>query len=76
MKTACMSLVLLVQNTAGVAVGESHTAAELGCGAGTGTCSWTPSTALTHSTAYGWFVNATNSLGAGSWSNGNAITTQ
>ncbi len=68
------SYYLLVQNTSGVAVGESHTATELGCG--TGTCTWTPSASLAHNTAYNWFVNATNDAGTSAWSDGKSITTQ
>lgn len=67
---------LLVQNTAGAPIGEFHSAAELGCGAGTVICSWTPATALAHNTAYSWFVYAMNSVGTSAWSIGNAITTQ
>src|SRR6185437_5603485 len=37
---------LVVQNTAGVAVSATYPASSLGCGAGTGTCSVTPTAAL------------------------------
>ena len=77
MSPGATSYYLLVQNTAGVAVGESHTATELGCaGGGTGVCMWTPATSLVHNTMYSWFVNATNDLGTSAWSAGKSITTQ
>ena len=67
------SYYLLVQNTMGVAIGQTYSAASMGCGAGTGTCSVTPSTALANGAAYNWFVNASNSLGTSAWSAGNGI---
>jgi hypothetical protein len=69
------SYYLLVQNTAGVAVGVSVMATSAGCGSGTGTCSFAPSTALTSGRTYSWFVNASNSLGTSAWSAGKTITT-
>ena len=56
------SYYLLVQNTTGVAIGASYSATSLGCGAGTGTCSVTPATALAGGTLYNWFVQATNGV--------------
>ena len=77
MSPGATSYYLLVQNTAGVAVGESHTATELGCaGGGTGVCTWTPSVGLTHGATYSWFVNATNSLDTSAWSAGKSMTIQ
>ena len=63
---------LLVQNTAGVAVSESHTAAEVGCASG-GICSWISTSPLTNGTAYAWFVNATTPSGTTAWSDGNQL---
>jgi hypothetical protein len=68
------SYYLLVQNTAGVAVGVSYTAAAAGCGAGTGTCSVTPSSSLGNGAVYNWFVSATNGVGTGPWSAATTIT--
>jgi len=61
---------LLVQNLNGVAVNVTYHANEVGCANGTGTCSATPSQALAHGTAYGWFVSASNNIGTSPWSNG------
>jgi hypothetical protein len=75
--TGATSYYLVVQNTSGVTIGESHTAAEVGCsGGGTGVCSYTPAVSLAHNTVYSWFVNATNDLGTSAWSAGKSITTQ
>ena len=66
------SYYLLVQNTQGVAVGQSVTPAAAGCAAG-GDCSYNPGVALTPGTWYSWFVNASNSYGTSPWSNGHAL---
>ncbi len=71
--TGATSYYLLVQNTSGVAVGMSVSAASAGCASG-GTCTSTPSTALAARTSYNWFVNASNSFGTSAWSAGKAIT--
>jgi hypothetical protein len=68
------SYYLLVQNTAGVAVSMSFTAAAVGCPTGTGTCSATPSNALTSGATYSWFVNASNANGTSAWSAPTGIT--
>ena len=62
------SYFLLVQNTGGVRLGISYTAAAAGCAAGSGTCSVTPAIALAANTPYSWFVRASNTLGTGDWS--------
>jgi hypothetical protein len=49
------------------------TAALAGCGAGTGTCSYTPSTALASGAAT-WWIQTWNSLGYGPWSAGMAFS--
>ena len=66
---------LLVQNTAGVAVGRWYNATELGCGAGSGLCSVTPTVSLSSATTYAWFVAAWNVYGTSPWSAGNTIRT-
>jgi hypothetical protein len=68
------SYYLLAQNTAGVAISISVTAREAGCGGGTGTCQFTPATALTPGATYVWFVNATNEYGTSEWSRGTTFT--
>jgi hypothetical protein len=68
------SYYFLVQNTAGVLIGTSITASSVGCGAGTGTCTYTPGTSLAAGATYNWFVNATNSLGTSPWSGARTIT--
>jgi hypothetical protein len=68
------SYYLLAQNTAGVAVSQSITASAAGCGAGAGTCSFTPTSALSNGATYNWFVNASNSLGTSAWSAATTIT--
>ena len=72
--TGATSYYFLVQNTAGVLIGTSLTASAVGCGAGTGMCTYTPSTALAAHATYNWFVNATNSLGTSPWSAARTIT--
>jgi hypothetical protein len=68
---------LLVANSAGTTVvAENHNASDLGCGAGTGTCSWTPTTSLAHGGSYTWYVYAANAAGTSSWSAGSSITAQ
>ncbi len=49
------------------------TAAQAGCAAGTGACSYTPSTALATGAAT-WWIQTWNSLGYGPWSTGMAFT--
>ena len=65
---------LLVQNLYGVVVNTSYTAAQAGCGSGTGTCSVTPQSALTPGQPFNWFVNATNIYGTSAWSDARQIT--
>ncbi len=60
---------LWVDNASGVKVNVWLRAADLGCPNGTGTCTTTPSTALSQGN-YGWNVQASNSAGKGQWSNG------
>ena len=74
--TRASSYNLLVQDATGAVVSESHTASELGCGSGTGTCSWTPATPLVPGTLYDWFVNATNGWGTSAWSTDTSVTAQ
>jgi len=69
------SYYLLVQNTQGVAVSTSMSAAFAGCGSGSGTCSFTPSSPLASGTTYVWFVNASNAQGTSDWSAGRQIRT-
>jgi len=68
------SYTLLVQNTSGVAVSVDLTPTAAGCGSGTGTCGFTPATALTNGATYNWFVRATNVGGIGPWGGPNGIT--
>jgi len=65
---------LVVQNTAGVAVSATYPASSLGCGAGTGTCSVTPTAALANGAMYSWFVKASNGAGVSAWSAGKTVT--
>jgi hypothetical protein len=67
------SYYLLVQNTAGVAVGASYTPAAAGCASGSANCSVTPAASLSNNTAYNWFVNATTASGVTPWSAAAAI---
>jgi glucose/arabinose dehydrogenase len=64
---------LLVQNTAGVAVSRSFTAAAAGCAAAPGPCMATPAETLAPNTPFVWFVNASNAQGTSAWSAGLAI---
>lgn len=65
---------LLVQNTAGVAVSRSYTAAEAGCASTPGPCTATPPDSLAPNTPFVWFVNASNTQGTSAWSDGFGIT--
>ena len=67
------SYYLLVQNTAGVAVGASYTPTAAGCASGTSNCTVTPGASLANNTAYNWFVNATTASGTSPWSAAAAI---
>jgi hypothetical protein len=66
---------LFVGNPAGTVfkVAQTMTAAEAGCAAGTGTCTFTPAIALDLGPG-SWWARARNAAGNGPWSNGMGIT--
>src|SRR5258708_34220756 len=64
--TGATSYYLLVQNTGGVAVGQTYAASALGC-LGGGTCTITPTAALTNGSTYNWYVSASNNVGTSPW---------
>jgi hypothetical protein len=68
------SYYLLVQNTAGVAVSRTVTAAEAGCAAGIGACEITPANPLISGATYVWFLNAANAVATSAWSAGLTFT--
>ena len=65
---------LFVGNTAGTVfkVAQNVTATEAGCAAGTGTCTFTPTTLLDLGPG-SWWVRARNAAGPGPWSSGVVI---
>jgi hypothetical protein len=58
----------LYTNIAGAETFTTITAANAGCGAGTGTCSLTPATPLASGASVYWIVNARNAGGTSPWS--------
>lgn len=64
---------LWVQARSTVVINSSHTAATAGCSGGTGTCSVTPTTALSPG-SHTWWVRARNAAGSGTWSTGMVFT--
>ena len=64
---AAESYDLQVHSGSGEVHRASYTAAQAGCGEGTGTCSVTPSAAL-QSVAHNWRIQTRNPYGSGSWS--------
>jgi hypothetical protein len=60
---------LWVNNNGTPRIQTWYPAAQAGCASGTGTCSVTPSTALTNGTAQ-WWIQTWNSAGYGPWSDG------
>ena len=64
---------LQVNGPSGTVVYQWYTAAAVGCGSGTGTCSIAPSTTLANG-AYTFWVLTYNSAGDGTWSSGMAFT--
>ncbi len=66
---------LWVTGSSGTVVIQTwYTAAQAGCGSGTGTCSVTPSVTLSAGN-YQWWVQTWNGVGAGPWSTGMAFST-
>jgi len=63
---------LYVADGSGVAIQTWYTAASAGCSSGTGTCSITPSTAVSGSVT--WWVMTWNSAGNGPWSTSLSFT--
>ncbi|MBE7480999.1 MAG: hypothetical protein HS104_13580 [Polyangiaceae bacterium] len=57
-------------DTATTALNQDITPAAAGCSAGTGTCSWTASTALATGTGYYWWIRPKNTSGVANWSIG------
>lgn len=67
--SGAISYSLLVQSSvSGIIISQSYSAASVGCGAGTGTCSVTPGAALTYGASYTWSVSATNPVGTSAFS--------
>jgi YVTN family beta-propeller protein len=64
---------LWVQDTTGAKVQVWMEASTAGCGSGTGTCSYTPSTAITPGPAT-WWIQVWSPAGYGPWSAGKAFT--
>jgi hypothetical protein len=62
-----------VRSLYGTAVYLTLTASEAGCPSGSGTCSYTPTTALAPNMDWAWFVNATNAYGTSAWSDGKVV---
>jgi hypothetical protein len=60
---------LYVSNSSGILLDQVFTAASVGCGAGTGTCSHTPAgPILAVEGAHSWWIRVVNSYGNGPWS--------
>ena len=64
---------LWVRDSTGDRVIQWYSAAQAGCGSGTGTCSVSPGTALAGGSAE-WWVQTWNAAGYGPWSNGMVFT--
>jgi hypothetical protein len=64
---------LWVEDTTGTKVQTWMAATTAGCGSGTGTCSYTPSTAVTSGPAT-WWIQVWSPAGYGPWSDGLAFT--
>ncbi|MCH9698782.1 MAG: peptidoglycan DD-metalloendopeptidase family protein [Gammaproteobacteria bacterium] len=60
---------LWVNDSTGNRIKQWYTAAQVGCGSGTGTCSITPSTVLAAGSGT-WWIQTWNSSGYGPWSTG------
>jgi hypothetical protein len=64
---------LWVDDSAGGRLRQTYTAAEVGCGDGTGTCTVTPSLVLSPGNGIWWIVTS-NASGSGPWSAGMVFT--
>ena len=63
----------LAHDAAGMVYKKWYRASETGCEGGTGTCSITPTTALTPA-GYKWWIQSYNTAGYGPWSDAKAFT--
>jgi hypothetical protein len=70
--SAASSYLLWVNDSTGNKIKHSYSAAQTGCSGGAGTCSATPGTVLALGPAM-WWIQTSNSLGVGPWSNGMAF---
>ncbi len=59
---------LVVKDAGGFSISTWYTATEAGCPGGTGTCSVTPTTAVSGPST--WWIKPWNAAGDGPWSNG------
>jgi hypothetical protein len=64
---------LWVMDSTGVKLSQWYTAAQAGCGSGTGTCSVNPATTLALG-AGTWYIQTWNNAGTGAWSSGLGFT--
>jgi hypothetical protein len=62
-----------VDDSTGNRIQQWYTAAAAGCGAGTGTCSVTPPTALNSGVGQ-WWIQTWNDSGYGPWSSATLFT--
>jgi hypothetical protein len=65
---------LRVEDAAGLKINQWYTAAQLGCGGGTGFCTITPDAALVKGAAQAWVQTYGDATGDGPWSDPRAST--